>query len=80
LILAEKPLCVNGVVFLEHLDAKVQVFLVHVIIENMGRMPKRFTLFLSVFLATLFGCGPSGNNASEQTSIAQASTLTLATT
>jgi hypothetical protein len=31
-------------------------------------MPKRFTLFLSIFLATLFGCGPSGNNASVQSS------------
>jgi len=35
---------------------------VHVIIEKIERMPKRFTLFLSIFLATLFGCGPSGNN------------------
>jgi hypothetical protein len=34
----------------------------------MGRMPKRFTLFLSIFLATLFGCGPSGNNSSVQSS------------
>jgi hypothetical protein len=34
----------------------------------MGRMTKRFTLFLSVFLATLFGCGPSGNNSSAQSS------------
>ncbi len=40
----------------------------HGIIENMGRMPKRFTLFLSIFLATLFGCGPSGNNSSVQSS------------
>jgi hypothetical protein len=39
---------------------------VHGIIENIGRMPKRFTLFLSIFLATLFGCGPSGNNSSVQ--------------
>jgi len=31
-------------------------------------MPKRFTLFLSIFLATLFGCGPSGNNSSGQSS------------
>jgi hypothetical protein len=31
-------------------------------------MPKRFTLFLSIFLATLFGCGPSGNNSSVQSS------------
>ena len=38
------------------------------IIENIGRMPKRFTLFLSIFLATLFGCGPSGNNSSVQSS------------
>jgi hypothetical protein len=55
-------------------------FLVHVIIEGMGRMPKKFTLFLSIFLATLFGFGPSGNNAGEQTSIAQDFTLTLAPT
>lgn len=34
----------------------------------MGGMPKRFTLFLSVFLATLFGCGSSGNNPSVQSS------------
>ncbi len=34
----------------------------------MGRMPKRFTLFLSIFLATLFGCGSSGNNSSVQSS------------
>ena len=34
----------------------------------MERMPKRFTLFLSIFLATLFGCGPSGNNSSVQSS------------
>ena len=34
----------------------------------MGRMPKRFTLFLSIFLATLFGCGSSGDNASVQSS------------
>ena len=52
----------------------------HGIIEGMGGMPKRFTLFLSVFLATLFGCGPSGNNAGEQTSIARDFTLTLAPT
>ncbi|MFZ8785400.1 spherulation-specific family 4 protein [Thermocrinis sp.] len=38
------------------------------IIENMGRMPKGFKLFLSVFLATLFGCGSSGNNSSVQSS------------
>jgi hypothetical protein len=41
---------------------------VHGITENMGSMPKKFTLFLSVFLATLFGCGPSGNNSSVQSS------------
>jgi hypothetical protein len=48
--------------------------------KRRGGIPKKFTLFLSVFLATLFGCGPSGNNAGEQTSIAQDFTLTLATT
>jgi hypothetical protein len=68
LILAEKPLCVNGVVFIEHLRCQSASFLVHGIIEGVGGMPKRFTLFLSVFLATLFGCGSSGNNASGQTS------------
>jgi len=31
-------------------------------------IPKRFTLFLSIFLATLFGCGPSKNNSSVQSS------------
>jgi hypothetical protein len=41
---------------------------VHGIIENQGRMLKIFTLFLSIFLATLFGCGPLGNNASVQPS------------
>jgi hypothetical protein len=41
---------------------------VHVIIEKVERIPKRFTLFLSIFLATLFGCGPSGNNSIVQSS------------
>jgi hypothetical protein len=41
---------------------------VHAIIGGGERMPKRFTLFLSIFLATLFGCGPSGNNSSVQSS------------
>jgi Hypothetical signal peptide protein RSp0023 len=34
----------------------------------MERVPKRLTLFLSIFLATLFGCGPSKNNSSVQSS------------
>jgi hypothetical protein len=34
----------------------------------MERIPKRFTLFLSIFLATLFGCGPFRNNSSVQSS------------
>jgi 3-dehydroquinate dehydratase len=41
---------------------------VHGIIGGGERMPKRFTCFLSIFLATLFGCGPSGNNSSVQSS------------